>query len=192
MARNHKHNPRRRTRPPQDGNGISRGTSFGVGVGVGAIITALIFVNGAKLSVDDIAERFSGDDGKAVEKATRFEFYTVLPGKEMMVPDAPPAPPRKTASTTEPAKVEPAARSGKDGDNYMLQAGSFKKAADADSLKARLALLGLEAGIQKVNLGEQGIWHRVRLGPYPGRTRADEVKRLLESNSIKVLTTRPR
>ena len=151
----------------------------------------LVFVNGAKVSVKEITERLTGHDN-AVEKATRFEFYTVLPGKEMVVPDAPP--PARDASpvASEPVETQPVASSTDHSGKYMLQVGSFKTAADADSEKARLALLGLQAGVQKVDLGRQGIWHRVRLGPYPGRERADAVKRRLETDGIKVLTTRLR
>ncbi len=191
MARDYKQRQKRRAPARRQNQGISRGTSFGVGVCVGAIITALVFVNGAK--VDDLAKRFVGDDGSEVEKATRFEFYTVLPGKEMVVPDAPPAPARESSrAASEPAQTQPVASSGDRSGNYVLQVGSFKTAADADSEKARLALLGHQAGVQKVDLGRQGIWHRVRLGPYPGRERADEVKRRLETSGIKVLTTKLR
>jgi cell division protein FtsN len=57
---------------------------------------------------------------------------------------------------------------------YFLQVGAFQKAADADNLKAKLALTGLEAGVQEVSIPEKGTMHRVRVGPF--RT-ADEMNR---------------
>lgn len=165
---------------------ISPGTSFGVGICVGAIVTALIFVNGAKLSPGDIVASLSGGDDAQPEETT-FEFYTVLPGKEIVVPDTVPAPQPATATTT--AK-EP--DSEPDSRPFVLQAASFRKAADADQLKARLALLGLEATVQRVNLKDSGTWHRVRLGPYTSKRAMEKVKARLQGQSIQVLTTRLR
>ena len=191
MARDYKQRPKQRRAPPRrSSGGISRGTAFGVGVCVGAIVTALIFVNGAKVSVDELASGITGSKSKQGEQETRFEFYTVLPGKEVVVPDAPPEPSAPVStSTPQPRPEQPKAV---DDGRFMLQAGSFKKAADADSQKARLALLGLEASVQSVNLGDSGTWHRVRLGPFAGRAASNEVKAMLESNGIKAMTTRLR
>src|SRR6266566_4653549 len=66
-------------------------------------------------------------------------------------------------------------RPGAPKDSYFLQAGSFQNPADADNLKARLALMGLEASVEPANLAEKGVWYRVRLGPY---TRVDEINRV--------------
>ena len=73
---------------------------------------------------------------------------------------------------------EAAKQAGKPGapkDSYFLQAGSFQNPADADNLKARLALMGMEANVEPANLAEKGVWYRVRLGPF---TRIDEINRL--------------
>src|SRR5258708_19282094 len=59
-----------------------------------------------------------------------------------------------------------ASKPGAPKDSYFLQAGSFQNPADADNLKARLALMGLEASVEPANLAEKGVWYRVRLGPY--------------------------
>src|SRR5258706_2467122 len=82
----------------------------------------------------------------------RFDFYRILPGKEEPV--------------TERQMREAAKQAGKPGapkDSYFLQAGSFQSPADADNLKARLALMGLEASVEPANLAEKGMWYRVRL-----------------------------
>src|SRR6266436_4936527 len=98
------------------------------------------------------------------EDKPRFDFYRILPGKEETV--------------TERQMREAAKQAGKPGapkDTYFLQAGSFQNPADADNLKARLALMGMEANVEPANLAEKGVWYRVRLGPY---TRVDEINRV--------------
>jgi cell division protein FtsN len=52
------------------------------------------------------------------------------------------------------------------GEIFFLQVGAFQKATDADNLKAKLALSGLEAGVQEVSIPEKGTLHRVRVGPF--------------------------
>lgn len=49
---------------------------------------------------------------------------------------------------------------------YLVQAGSFKRRADADALKAQLTLGGLEAKIEAAKLNDGKLWHRVILGPF--------------------------
>jgi len=85
---------------------------------------------------------------KPIEKP-RFDFYKILPRGEEAAP-APSAEPR-------PAPVAP---------QLYLQLGTFQDPADADNLKARLALTGIEASVQQVILPDRGTLHRVRLGPF--------------------------
>jgi cell division protein FtsN len=64
--------------------------------------------------------------------------------------------------------VAPAAAAvpGAAGDTiYYLQAGSFRDLSDAESTRAKLALLGFEAAISD-HSSDSGVLHRVRLGPY--------------------------
>ena len=105
-----------------------------------------------------------------------FEFYRVLPDKA----DG------KTPRTPSPAVRPGTTPSVKPGDTtpYLVQAGSFQNAADAEKLKAKLALVGLEASVQSVDLPGKGIWHRVRLGPYQGLNAANETIANLKSNGV--------
>ena len=50
--------------------------------------------------------------------------------------------------------------------SYVLQAGSFNNFQDADQLKAKLAMNGLVAQIQKIIIEGKGEYYRVRLGPF--------------------------
>jgi len=51
------------------------------------------------------------------------------------------------------------------GSAYMLQVASYGQRADAERLKAKLALSGMRASIQKVSI-ESKNYFRVRIGPY--------------------------
>jgi len=64
------------------------------------------------------------------------------------------------------ASSVPASTAGAVGDYiYYLQAGSFRDLSDAESTRAKLALLGFEAAISD-HSSDSGVLHRVRLGPY--------------------------
>ncbi|WP_460829708.1 SPOR domain-containing protein, partial [Massilia agilis] len=64
-----------------------------------------------------------------------------------------------------PAAPAAAPAAGGDGYVYYLQAGAFREMADAESAKAKLALLGFEASISD-RTSDSGVLHRVRMGPY--------------------------
>ena len=84
----------------------------------------------------------------------RFDFYTILPELEVAIPEQELVDKRdlKNTATTE------------QGD-YVLQVGSFRQYPEADRLKARLALQGIQAQIQQVRINDNDTWHRVRIGP---------------------------
>ena len=79
---------------------------------------------------------------------------------------------RSSLSTTPPSVREAApapaaapAAAGEDRFTYYQQAGAFREMADAESTRAKLALLGFEAAISDRN-SDSGVLHRVRVGPY--------------------------
>jgi hypothetical protein len=125
----------------------------------------------------ELLDDADGIAGDAVEP--RYDFFTVLPEMEVVVPEQELA----DLSEAEPDS-EPLAPSGEG--QYILQAGSFRSSEDADQRKARLALLGSVANVQRVTVNEE-TWHRVRIGPVQGARQADEVRRRLMDNGIDVL-----
>ncbi len=109
--------------------------------------------------------------------STDYTFYQVLPEIEVVAPSAE----ESTAAASQPqpeskpqTKTAAATAAEKSANAYMLQAGSYQRHADAERLKATLALKGLASAIQKVSIQGRGDFYRVRLGPYP--TYADMVK----------------
>lgn len=110
----------------------------------------------------------AGEKAKPAEKP-RFDFYTILPGTEEPV----------TEKDIKQQAPESAAKS-----QYYLQAGAFQNEADADNLKAKLALMGVEAGIQTATVPDKGVWHRVRVGPYSNIDDLNRVRNTLSQNGI--------
>jgi cell division protein FtsN len=107
---------------------------------------------------------------KVPDSKPRFDFYKILPGVE------------ETATEQQLRDAQKKSDAAKEA--FFLQAGAFQNAADADNLKARLALIGIEATIQTTPLPDRGVWHRVRVGPY---TRVEELTRArdtLKQNGI--------
>ncbi len=61
-------------------------------------------------------------------------------------------------------------------ERFWLQAGSFSTEADAENLKARLALAGWEAAVQQGTLADKSVRYRVRLGPYDNTDELNRIK----------------
>jgi len=82
--------------------------------------------------------------------------------------DAPVRPAPKPAP-----KVETKAPASSTG-AFVVQIASFRTSEDAAKQAARLKTYGLTIFVEKVDLGEKGIWHRVLSGPFPSRENADK------------------
>jgi len=85
--------------------------------------------------------------------------------------------------TAVPAQPAPAAASGS---GYLLQVGAFPSAADAEALKAKLALQGFVANVQSVKVGAQ-TYNRVRLGPFKSATDLESTKQRLQAAGISAI-----
>lgn len=92
--------------------------------------------------------------------------------------------PRSIAPDTAQSLSLPQTKHAKPAEKYFLQAGSFKNNDDAENLKARLALLGMYASIQPINLADRGVWYRVRVGPFNKKEELDEASVSLRENGI--------
>lgn len=102
----------------------------------------------------------------------RFEFYKILPGKEEPVT----TPQEIKKAEEQPGRVV-----------LYVQAGAFQNAADADNLKAKLALLGVVASVQTAAIPDRGTWHRVRAGPFRSVEEANRVQSQLKQNGIEAV-----
>jgi cell division protein FtsN len=159
----------------------------GILIGLGAAVFLM-----AKGYLPEIKQHLPSVDNKSTEatepalaeeeiaepKKPRYDFFTVLPEMEVVVPE------QELSRKAEPSTPQTTAESS--ADQYILQAGSFRNASDAEQMKAQLALLGSMATVQKVTVNGQ-TWHRVRLGPFQGARQADEMRRMLSDNRIDTL-----
>lgn len=66
---------------------------------------------------------------------------------------------------------------------YQMQCGSFRNHKDAESMKAQMAFAGLFAEIRRTE-GKNGVWYRVRLGPYDTKRAAESDKNKLKRINI--------
>ncbi|MEI7035144.1 SPOR domain-containing protein [Fulvimonas yonginensis] len=149
---------------------------------------------------------------ESAPKKPQYDFYSVLSEKEVRIPDeqisaqaraeqqqkqqaaqqaqqaaAQPAatPPSAPSAVTENIQAAPASAVPQPaaGSGYLLQVGAFPSAADAEALKAKLALQGFVANVQPVAVGGQ-TFHRVRLGPFRSASALEAAKQRLAAAGI--------
>jgi len=181
------------------GGGLLLGLFIGfiLGLGVAAAIAVYVFKSPVpfvnKVNPPKPAAADAGTVGKAArpDEKPRFDFYRILPGQnEEPVTDkqlrdaakqaAPPSP----AAPNSNAPNAPATAPGGPQDIYFIQAGAFQSPVDADNLKAKLALLGLEASVEPTNVPDKGTWYRVRMGPFSRIEEINRVRGQLAQNGI--------
>ncbi|MGH8085973.1 MAG: SPOR domain-containing protein [Lysobacter sp.] len=149
-----------------------------------------------------------------------FDFYTLLPGKEVPISDAELAATERAEAARlaeiqrareqaeadvadralpRPVEIAPEERSlatapitdrdsataagAGNGKRYLLQAGAFAAATQAEALKARIALLGLSARVEPATINGDTV-HRVRMGPYGTASDLADAKRKLERGGL--------
>jgi cell division protein FtsN len=110
----------------------------------------------------------------------RFDFYTMLPKMEVVVPD--------DELDHEPIVSRSGASSAPA--TYLVQVGSFRKTQDADRLKAQLALLGFEAKVVSARISAQDTRYRVRSGPYRGKPALNKARKRLADNGFNGIVIR--
>lgn len=141
----------------------------------------------ARAAAADSAEAPATGTGKP-----RYDFYTVLPEMEVLIPDSelreqvraetPPAGTAPAMPSTTPAAPAAAVR-------YRLQAGSYRDPRPAEEAKARLALLGISATVQSVNVNG-ATYHRIYVGPYNSAAEVERVKQQLASNGVQAIAVK--
>ena len=141
---------------------------YGAGVASGLFSAFLLYlVTLPAERADPPAPRASVDTDAP---APQYEFYEVLPRQQIAVSDDP-------TQTSAPPET---------GVRYLLQAGSFRQAQDADQRRAKLLLLGLAPRIEEAR-GDTGRWYRVVLGPFESRSAMAKARSLTAQEDIDTL-----
>jgi cell division protein FtsN len=113
---------------------------------------------------------------KQINDKPRIDFYSVLPDRVVDIP----------ISEEDQQAIENPSINKTASETVILQVGSFQSVNEADSLKAQLALLGLEAKIESAQVNND-TWHRVLLGPYADNGVLSRTKNQLISKNIKFM-----
>ncbi|HEY0877808.1 MAG TPA: SPOR domain-containing protein [Zeimonas sp.] len=94
-------------------------------------------------------------------------------------------------SSIGPGTAPPAAGDAQADASYLLQAGAFRSSSEADSMKARLALIGFEARVLDAQVNGQTLY-RVRVGPYAQLDSMNRARARLAENGIEASVVRQR
>lgn len=180
MSRDYKGSERKGS-PRSGGGSLFIGILIGLVLGLGLALGVAWYINKMPNPFQSKAPTSKSEPAKTAESAKtpekggkpaaeakpRFDFYKILPGVEEPATD----------QQLRDAK-------GATKESFFLQAGAFQNAPDADNLKARLALIGMQASIQTTTLPDRGIWHRVRIGPYANVEELNRTRDTLKKNGI--------
>ena len=184
MSRDYKSSPKSNS-SNKSGSPMLAGIVIGMFIGLAIALVVAVFIKGSPSPFVDRTQpqpvpkekspagvatpaEAPSEKSKVAEKP-RFDFYTILPGTEEPV----------TEKDIKKLDSESTAKN-----QYYLQAGAFQNEADADNLKAKLALMGVEASIQTATLPDKGVWHRVRVGPYSNVDDLNRVRNTLSQNGV--------
>lgn len=177
-----------RERASSKGSPFLVGLLIGLLLGVGLSVGVTLMINGSespftskKGAAAVVVDNAQDKDTSAIPKPEapasndkpRFDFYTILPGSESPV----------TEQEIKKQQEKPA--EDKPKENYFLQVGAFQTEQEADNMKAKLALLGMEAVVQTANIPDKGVWHRVRVGPFVDLNQIDKARGELAGNGFK-------
>ena len=146
----------------------------------------------------------------------KYDFYTLLPESEVIVPpDAVPEKPPPTpqaapvvpVTPAEAAKIDTArAQAALSGvtpppappvikaapvTKFFLQAGSFRKQADAERVRAQIILLGQTATVEAGTVKDE-TWYRVLVGPFTNRDQLTVAQKQLAGSGFNNLLLQQR
>jgi cell division protein FtsN len=173
--------------------GFSGWMGLACGLGLGLAIAAVVYIKdhrpdapSARIAKIDKRKPRSNeppdaegaDSGAADDSATSYDFYNRLPKFEVVVPE-------KEKDVRPDIRAVPETRRG----TYVLQAGSYKNFADADRVRAQLALQGVESKVQKVSV-DNDTWHRIRIGPISNLNELNRLRTILRKADVDVLVIR--
>ncbi|BFM18319.1 SPOR domain-containing protein [Maricurvus nonylphenolicus] len=174
MSKDFAKKPKKQAPPPKPKSQVPGWVWLFTGTVLGAFIMFLAHLSGITPAVEQPAKTVAKAEPKPEKTIPkpRFDFYKLLKESEVPVPEV-----DNTAPTNAPV----------DNLEYILQVGSFKRAADADRLRAELILMNLDTQIEKVTVRNGEVWHRVLVGPFQNRSKLAQARSTLVSNDINPL-----
>lgn len=133
------------------------------------------------------AEPPLAQDPAPVARKPRYDFYTLLPEREVEIPD------EELRATARAEREAPAstAPTSPDGGRFLLQAGSFNDSKRAEEHKARIAFTGEQARVETTVVGGE-TRYRVMLGPYGNAQALEAAKSKLSGVGVESIAVRAR
>lgn len=191
MSRDYK--PRQRSSSNGKGKPFITGLLLGLLLGVGVSAGLAIFIKNGDSPFTSTTSN-ADEHGLPQPVATapkedadkpRFDFYTILPGKESPVTEQEIKQKEQAEQEQAQAETPDEQPDAEASESYFLQVGAFQTEREADNMKAQLALLGLEAVVQTANIPDKGVWHRVRVGPFSELAQINKSRSELARNGFK-------
>lgn len=146
----------------------------------------------AELSPAGDLHESTGSKSKSPDPDASVTFYSALTEPRN---DAPPVkPPQSVKKTTSPLETNPEPlpaaapriRVAEPGSrSVMLQVASYKDQANAKKLLDELSSSGYGGTVVRADLGERGVWFRVRIGPYGTGDTAGVLNKLRDDRKLK-------
>ena len=94
-----------------------------------------------------------------------------------------------TATTTSTPATTTTAAASTDDSRYLLQAGAFGASGDAETVKAKIAMLGLNARVESAQIGGKTVY-RVRMGPYGSASELADAKAKLSGGGLPAMAVK--
>jgi cell division protein FtsN len=186
---------------------------LGIGVLLGLALSALVLIKdwapmlrkrnlpqpNAEATAPKESETAVADEAakKPAPPKKSFDFYSVLPEMEVVIPDAELTAKARAeqqrqqaamaqSQTANAGTAAPTPASPSEGGRYVLLAGSYGDPKAADEAKAKLAMLGVVAKVQSITINGK-TWNRVMVGPYANASDTETAKKSLADNGVKAI-----
>ncbi|MBB5390142.1 MULTISPECIES: SPOR domain-containing protein [unclassified Herbaspirillum] len=169
---------------------------LGIAVGVALMITKspIPFVNKVvrperadptpAQAADPNRPLYGNRDSNPPQSQTPVPPNTAAAQPVVPAPVAPAKPAETKTADAKPASQAPAKGDAADDKwTYFLQTGAFRDQADAESARAKLALLGFEAKVTE-RTADSGVLYRVRIGPFEQAETMNRTRSKLSDNGV--------
>ena len=179
MSRDYKHIKKDNKRPAA---GLHNILPFMTGLSIGLLVAFIVFLHEHQadwnIGLGSNSQTKTGAEPQQPLKKAQplpeptFDFYKILPNKEVNISEW-------IAEEQDKEKL-----AADENSLYIFQVGSYREYSAADQVKAKLALIGINAGIQRVVINGQDARHRVRIGPYKDPEKLKQTREQLINNGL--------
>lgn len=185
MPRDYKNIKKKKVEPIK--NRFSNALSFLTGLSIGLLAAVIVYFyehnatiesNNSLLVTEPTEENIVNNKDESIAQLPepQFDFYKILPSKEVNISEWESVEEEDVVAASDKKTQEPVM--------FVLQVGSFKQYESADEIKAKLALMGVTADIQRVVINGQDVRHRVRIGPYKNTDKLQQARDRLLANDL--------